>query len=119
MSTSCRLIVAVYGPDGLCFPGANPHRMVLGEARVSVSGAGQADLTARVHGLLLANGVRVLRAETVKQGGCFTLILSAETDGCSSSSLADLRARLDAGAAQLGVRIRVQREEIFAYMHRI
>lgn len=115
----CRLILAVNGPDGLCYPGSGARHLMIGETRYPVGGAAHADLTQRVHELLARNGVRVLRAETVDQGSCFTLILSAEVDNCSAHTLAELRARLDTDSRPLCVRIRVQREEIFAYMHRI
>lgn len=109
----CRLILAVSGPDGLCYPGPDARHFMRGEAPA------HADLTTRVHDLLSRNGVRVLRAETVDQGNCFTLVLSAEVDSCSAQTLKELRQRLEADARPLGVRIRLQREEIFAYMHRI
>ncbi len=115
----CRLILAVYGPEGLCYPGSGARHIMIGEARYPVGGQAHADLTTRVHDLLARNGVRVLRAETVDQGQCYTLILQAEVDSCSAQNLADLRARLESDARPLGVKIRVQREEIFAYMHRI
>lgn len=115
----CRLILAVSGPDGLCYPGPDARHLMLGEARYPVGGPAHADLTTRVHELLGRNGVRVLRAETVDQGSCFTLVLSAEVDNCSAQTLKELRQRLESDARPLGVRIRVQREEIFAYMHRI
>jgi predicted amino acid-binding ACT domain protein len=115
----CRLILAVFGPDGLCWPGTNPRHIVLGEARYPVGSQAHADLTTRVHELLARNGVRVLKVDTAEQGTCFTLILSAEVDNCSAQTLSELRRRLEAEARPLGVRIRVQREEIFAYMHRI
>ncbi|MCE7870601.1 hypothetical protein DYH09_09515 [bacterium CPR1] len=115
----CRLILAVYGPDGLCYPAADPRHMVLGEARYQVGSQAHADLTTRVHDLLARNGVRVLRADSVGQQTCFTLILSAEVDNCSAANLAELRDRLEIESRPLGVRFRLQREEIFAYMHRI
>lgn len=119
MKQGCRVIVAVFGYDKMCLPREASVRVVAGGHQLRVDGPYQASLVGRVHSLLEGRGLQVLRMEQTSDPDCFALLIHAQTEACSASSLVSLRKDLEAAGKDLGVTIRVQREELFLYMHRI
>lgn len=111
----CRVIVAVFGPDRVCLPTEASMRVVLGEGEMrSDSG-----MLGRVHSLLKNRGLEVLRVEQSSEPSCFAALIHAQTSACGARNVVALRKDLEAAGKELGVTIRVQREELFVYMHRI
>ncbi|GEM_PF-2371696 len=117
--SGCRIVVAVLGYEKMNTPNPTPVRVVAGDHQLVVEGAYQASLVGRVHALLEARGLEILRMEPSSQPDCFALLIHARTSACSTANVVALRRDLQAQGHELGVNIRVQREELFLYMHRI
>lgn len=112
--SDCRVIVAVFGPDRVCLPSEASMRVVLGPGQMGDTG-----MLGRVHSLLHARGLEVLRVEQSSEPNCFAALIHARTNACGAQNVVALRKDLEAAGKELGVTIRVQREELFVYMHRI
>lgn len=117
--SGCRVIVAVFGYEKMCIPSPSSVRVVAGEHQLQVDGPYRASLVGRVHALLEARGLDIQRIEQSSEPDCFALLIHARTSACSTANLVALRKDLEAAGRELGVTIRVQREELFVYMHRI
>ena len=113
--SGCRVVVAVFGHDKMCIPSPASVRVVGGEHLLR----GDASLVGRIHGLLQSRGLEVLHVEQSSQPDCLALLIHARTSACSTANLVALRKDLESAGRDLGVTIRVQREELFVYMHRI
>lgn len=111
----CRVIVAVFGPDQVCLPSDSSMRMVYGEGQMRMD----TGMLGRVHALLNARGLEVLRVEQSSEPSCFSALIHARTHACGAQNVVALRKELEAAGRELGVTIRVQREELFVYMHRV
>lgn len=114
----CRVIVAAFGHDRMCMPSAADLRVVAGEHQLR-DGAYRSSLVGRVHAMLETHGLEVLRIEQSSEPECFALLIHARTNACTAANLVALRKTLELHGRDLGVTIRVQREELFVYMHRI
>lgn len=117
--SGCRIVVAVFGYEKMNTPTPAPVRVVAGDHQLLVDGAYQASLVGRVHALLETRGLEILRMEQSSRPDCFALLIHARTTACSTANMVALRRDLQAQGQELGVTIRVQREELFLYMHRI
>ena len=117
--SGCRVVVAVFGYEKMDTPTPAPVRVVAGDHQVMVDGAYQASLVGHIHSLLETRGLEILRIEQSSQPDGFALLIHARTTACSTANMVALRRDLQAQGQKLGVTIRVQREELFIYMHRI
>ncbi len=117
--SGCRVIVAVFGYEKMCIPSPSSVRVVAGDHQLQVDGPYRASLVGRVHSLLETRGLEIQRLEQSAEPDCFALLIHARTTACSTANLVALRKDLEAAGRELGVTIRVQREELFVYMHRI
>ncbi|HXE73696.1 MAG TPA: hypothetical protein VNO81_13625 [Candidatus Nitrosotenuis sp.] len=117
--SGCRLIVAAFSDQTVCIPSGASYELVLGEARLQAQSPQHASMAAQIYGLLARRGLQVLRMEQVSDGGCAALLVHAQAQACESQDLLALRQDLQAAGRELGYTLRVQREELFRYMHRI
>ncbi|MBQ7567903.1 hypothetical protein IJT17_03775 [bacterium] len=115
-----RLIIAVLGYDKMK-PAANNYvRVIAGDSQVTVDGAYRASLVGRIHNLLESYGIRVLSIEQSSDDDSFALLMHASINANDMTiNIGELRRNLVQEAQLLGVTLRIQREELFAYMHRI
>lgn len=90
----------------------------LKKAVVSVLGLDRKGIIARVSNVLYNNDANILDISQTIVSGFFTMILVADvsSEKCRFESLSD---ELTALGQEMGVQIRVQREEIFESMYRI
>lgn len=115
-----RLIIAVLGYDKMKPVVNNNVRVIAGENQVMVDGAYRASLVGRIHNLLESYGIRVLSIEQSSDDDSFALLMHASINvNDMSVNIGELRRSLVQQAQMLGVTLRIQREELFAYMHRI
>ncbi len=115
-----RLIIAVLGYEKMSNPTNNTVRVIAGDNQLRVDGAYRASLVGRIHNLLESYGVRVLGIEQSSENDSFALLMHASINANDSMvNIGELRRQLVAEAQKLGVTLRIQREELFAYMHRI
>ncbi|MCR5660779.1 MAG: hypothetical protein K6G50_01460 [bacterium] len=116
---SVRLIIAVLGFEKMINPEGTAIRVVAGEHQIRVGGAYRASLVGRIHNLLESLELEVLGIEQTGNDESFALLIHAEYEMKDSASFTALRKKLEDGGKKLGVSLRVQREELFSYMHRI
>ena len=115
-----RLIIAVLGYEKMSNPINNTVRVVAGNNQLRVDGAYRASLVGRIHNMLESYGVKVIGIEQSSEQDSFALLIHASISSAANSmSIAELRKQLVEEAKKLGVTLRIQREEVFAYMHRI
>ncbi len=87
-------------------------------AIVTVVGQDRVGIIAAVCSLLAQRGVNILDiSQTILQGS-FTMVMAVDLSG-AKEPIAPLRDELSALGTELGISIRIQREEIFDAMHRI
>lgn len=88
------------------------------KAVISVLGLDRKGIIARVSNVLYANDANILDISQTIVSGYFTMILVADvgSENCVFDTLSD---ELTALGDEMGVQIRVQREEIFESMYRI
>lgn len=85
---------------------------------VSVIGQDRVGIIAGVSTVLRDANVNILDISQTIMQGFFTMILVADL-AASNIDLASLKERLTEVGEQLGVRIDVQHQDVFQYMHRI
>ncbi len=88
------------------------------KAIVTVVGKDRVGIIAGVCTALANFNVNVLDISQTVMQGYFTMMMATEVSGCSVP-LAELVTRMDAIGKEMGLSIRVQREDIFEAMHRI
>ncbi len=88
------------------------------KAIVTVVGKDRVGIIASVCTALAGFQVNVLDISSTVMQGYFTMMMAAEVSQCTVP-LAELVTRMDAIGREMGVSIRVQREDIFEAMHRI
>lgn len=88
------------------------------KAIVSVVGKDRVGIIAGVCSALAKYNVNVLDISQTVMQGYFTMVMATEVSGCTVS-LGDLVSEMDALGREMGLSIRVQREEIFDAMHRV
>ncbi|MBE6995233.1 MAG: ACT domain-containing protein [Ruminococcaceae bacterium] len=87
-------------------------------AIVTVVGQDKVGITAAVCTLLAKNNVNILDISQTILHGSFTMVMAVDVEK-AAVSVGDLRVLLEELGAEMGISIRIQREEIFDAMHRI
>ncbi|MHB2021259.1 MAG: ACT domain-containing protein [Candidatus Xenobia bacterium] len=112
-----RVVVLVFGKDGVCFPSGPSNRVLVdGVCPTVIPGTEAHPAAASICGLLADLGVCASTVETVPQDGCFAMVVLAEWAG---TNLDGVRRILQQKGEALGLTLRVQREDVFRAMHRI
>ncbi|MCI6957493.1 MAG: ACT domain-containing protein [Candidatus Faecousia sp.] len=88
------------------------------KAIVTVVGQDRVGIIAGVCTALAEFNVNVLDISQTVMQGYFTMMMAVEVSGCSVP-LGELATRMEAKGKEMGLSIRVQREDIFQAMHRI
>lgn len=88
------------------------------KAIVTVVGKDRVGIIASVCTQLAAFNVNVLDISQTVMQGYFTMMMATEVAECNVP-LAELCTRMEAVGKEMGLSIRVQREDIFEAMHRI
>ena len=88
------------------------------KAIVTVVGRDRVGIIAGVCTALAEFNVNVLDISQTVMQGYFTMMMATEVSQCSVP-LAELATRMEAIGKDMGLSIRVQREDIFEAMHRI
>ena len=87
-------------------------------AIVTVVGQDKVGIIAAICALLAENNVNILDiSQTILQGS-FTMVMAVDVSE-STTSIGDLREKLEELGQKMEISIRIQREEIFDAMHRI
>ena len=87
-------------------------------AIVTVVGNDRVGIIASVCSLLAENNVNILDiSQTILQGS-FTMVMAVDV-GAATASFGDLSAALEELGSEMGLSIRIQRQEIFDAMHQI
>lgn len=87
-------------------------------AIVTVLGQDKVGIIAAVCALLAKNNVNILDISQTILQGAFTMVMAVDV-GEAAVSVGGLREQLEALGKEMGISIRIQREEIFDAMHRI
>ena len=88
------------------------------KAIVTVVGQDRVGIIAAVCTKLAEYNVNVLDISQTVMQGYFTMMMATEVSQCNVS-VAELNKAMEAMGAEMGLSIRVQREDIFQSMHRI
>ena len=88
------------------------------KAIVTVVGKDRVGIIAEVCTQLAAYSVNVLDISQTVMQGYFTMMMAVDVTACTVP-LAQLCRDMDAKGQQMGLNIRVQREDIFKAMHRV
>ena len=88
------------------------------KAIVTVVGKDQVGIIAGVCNTLAASRINVLDISQTIMEGYFTMMMATEVSACNVP-LGELVTRMDEIGKEMGLSIRVQREDIFEAMHRI
>lgn len=89
------------------------------KAVVTVSGNDKVGIIAAVTSMLAENGANILDiSQTIMSGNMFVMLALLDIGGCKIS-FHELRVGLEKLGEELGVSIRLQRQEIFEAMHTI
>ena len=88
------------------------------KAVMTVIGADCIGIVAQVSTLLAKMNVNILDMSQTIMEGLFTMTMLVDTEK-SQHKLEDIRSALDAKGAEMGLKIRIQRADIFTAMHRI
>ena len=88
------------------------------KAIVTVVGKDRVGIIAGVCAKLAEFNVNVLDISQTVMQGYFTMMMAVEVSGCNVP-LAELVTRMDEIGRDMGLSIRVQREDIFEAMHRV
>ena len=88
------------------------------KAIVTVVGKDRVGIIAEVCMELAKYQVNVLDISQTVMQGYFTMMMAVDISGCTVP-LAELCRNMDAKGQEMGLNIRVQREDIFEAMHRI
>ena len=88
------------------------------KAVVTVVGKDRVGIIANVCTALASYNVTVLDISQTVMQGYFTMMMVTEVSGCTVP-MAELCKAMDAKGQEMGLSIRVQREDIFEAMHRV
>lgn len=94
-------------------PGEKSNRVI-----ITILGRDQIGIIAWMTGRLAENSINVLDLSQTIVQGFFTMIMIVDVTQ-SSVSLAKLTETLQREGAERGLKVNVQHEDIFAFMHRI
>ena len=89
------------------------HRII-----VTVVGQDRTGIIAQTAGVLAEANANIIDISQTLLGEFFVMILIADL-ARASVSLEELKSRLAAKAAELGMRIDAQHEDVFKFMHRV
>jgi ACT domain-containing protein len=93
---------------------ADPSNRVI----VTVVGQDRTGIIAETSRVLADAGVNIVDISQTLMGEFFVMIMMADLSG-ATLTLEQLKARLAAKGTELGMRIDVQHEDVFKFMHRI
>ena len=85
---------------------------------VTVIGRDQVGIIAKVAGILAASHVNILDISQTVLQGYFTMIMIVDLSG-SQDNITELRQKLEDVGDEIGLKITLQHEDIFRFMHRI
>ena len=85
---------------------------------LTIVGKDKVCITAKVTNALAEMNINIININQNIMQGFFNMVLIADMEG-ANVTLADARQRMVQLGEEIGVEIRLQREEIFAAMHRI
>lgn len=85
---------------------------------VTVIGHDKVGIIAKVAGILAASQVNILDISQTVLQGYFTMIMIVDFSG-SPDDITKIRQKLEGAGDEIGVKITLQHEDIFRYMHRI
>lgn len=88
------------------------------KAVITVIGADQVGILAKVSGICSEYGVNVLEVSQTILGGNFAMIMLVDIEGCTPS-YSEFIQTLPQQGKTLGVEIHITRQEVFDAMHRI
>ena len=88
------------------------------KAVVTVVGKDRVGIIAGVCAALASHNVNVLDISQTVMQGYFTMMMVTDVSGCTLP-MAELCKAMDAKGQEMGLSIRVQREDIFEAMHRV
>ena len=88
------------------------------KAVVTVLGKDRTGIIAAVSNLLYQKGVNILDISQTILSGMFTMIMLVDT-GYANKTLDEIAEALHQKELEMGLSIRIQREDIFQAMHRI
>ncbi|MBQ3403920.1 MAG: ACT domain-containing protein [Oscillospiraceae bacterium] len=87
-------------------------------AIVTVIGVDQVGIIAKVCGLLASMNINILDINQTVMQELFTMTMLVDTSACTTT-YEDVNAALTAKGQEMGMSIRMQREDIFKAMHQI
>ena len=90
----------------------------MGKVIITVLGKDTEGIIAKVCSYLAASNINILDINQTIVQDYFNMMMIADMSG-TDKKLETVRAELDRVGEEIGVKIRVQREEIFTSMHRI
>lgn len=93
---------------------AEPSNRVI----VTVVGNDRTGIIAETSRVLADAGVNIVDISQTLMGEFFVMIMMADLSG-ATLTLEQLKARLAAKGSELGMRIDVQHEDVFKFMHRV
>ena len=85
---------------------------------VTVVGRDRVGIIARVAGILAEANVNILDISQTVLQGFFAMIMIVDLS-CSRDSFSELRQRLEDSGEEMGLKITLQHEDVFRYMHRV
>ena len=85
---------------------------------VTVVGQDRTGIIAETSRILADSGVNIVDISQTLMGEFFVMIMMADLSG-ATVSLEQLKSRLAAKGAELGMRIDAQHEDVFKFMHRV
>ena len=88
------------------------------KAIVTVVGKDRVGIIAGVCVHLAEKNINILDISQTVMQGYFTMMMAVDVSGCEES-LAELARQMEAKGKEMGLSIRLQREDIFEAMHRI
>lgn len=88
------------------------------KAVITVLGCDRVGIIAGVTAVLAESNTNILDISQTIMSDIFTMIMMVDLSG-SAADFPELQKKLQAKGAELGVEIRIQREEIFRGMHRL
>ena len=89
-----------------------------GRVIVTVIGQDRVGIIAAVATLLAEADANILDISQTLLHGMFTMIMMVDLQG-ANVSLAELKQRLSAKGAEMGLQIEAQHEDVFKFMHRV
>ncbi|AFL99448.1 ACT domain-containing protein [Desulfitobacterium dehalogenans ATCC 51507] len=96
-----------------------PTRETSNRVIISILGKDQIGIIAWLTGRLAEKSINVLDLSQTILQGFFTMIMIVDVTQSTASSLADLTKQLQSEGEARGLKVNVQHEDIFEFMHRV